>query len=137
MEGLGRVFNVVPIAAGADLYVGECSAVTYVCTGSDTFTVQEHQSNGGAGQDLDVVTYWYTTTSTAGAAAWTKSATQTADAAVVSGGAVAIAITIHTTSLSDGYDYLSCTPSGSGLVTAILHDLTVQRDPTNLRVLAA
>lgn len=135
MEGLGRLFNVVPIADTADLFVGDCDAVTYICTGNDTFTVQEHQTNGGSGTNLAVITQKYTNSSTAGAAAWVE-ATQAAGAAVtISSGAVAF--TVHTDQLSDGYDYLSCTASSAGLVTAILHDLNVQRAPANLRILAA
>src|SRR5260221_12596619 len=34
MEGLGRIYNVVPIAAGVGISLKHCSGITFVCTNS-------------------------------------------------------------------------------------------------------
>ena len=47
------------------------------------------------------------------------------------------AFEVLTSMLSDPSDYLKVSVGGSGLVTAILHDLTVQRKPANLEILGA
>ncbi|WP_322501820.1 hypothetical protein TR631_33860 [Streptomyces rochei] len=131
MEGLGRTFNVVPTADGVEVNCRDTSAVTFVCVGADTYTVQEAQDAAGTGaRNLAVITHYYENASAAGANAWTK-ATQAAGAAVTTAAAVAV-IEVSTKSLADGYTHLKCSSTATGLVTAITHDLTVQRDPRNL-----
>ena len=135
-EALGHLFNVVPLADGVEIDVRNVSAVTFVCTGNDTFTVEESTADDGTGaQDLDVVDRYYTNTSTAGGAAWVL-ATQTADADVTIGSGSAV-FTVDVNAMSDGFDYLECTSASSGTVAAILHGLAVQRAPQNLPQLAA
>ncbi len=43
----------------------------------------------------------------------------------------AMAITVHASQLSDGYDQVQVEVDG-GILVAIIHDLTVQRAPANL-----
>jgi len=139
MEGLGRNFNVVPTAAGVEVSLVDASSVTFVCTGAnaETFTVAEATDAAGAGaQTLAVVTHYYKNTSAAGAAAWVREPAvleQAATGVVTTTTAHPVAvIEVDATSLSSGFDYVRVTPSASGLVRAILHDLTVQRTPQNL-----
>ena len=151
MEGLGRLFNVMPIAAGVAINLNQCSAVTFVCTGNDTFTLTVGATFGGSyvtppttaiGGGL--IRNYYTTT-TAGTAAWTKTQGYASGSyvnAVTIGSGVA-AFTIYGTDLDvqaiggTNYQYVKCSVGASGLVTAILHDLTVQRTPANLEILSA
>lgn len=136
MEGLGRLFNVVPTADNVEVNVQNCSAVTFICVGADTYTVQEATSAAGAGaRDLDVIDRYYASTSAAGAAAWTVTE-RAADAAVVVASGI-VALHVDVKSLSDGYTYLRCASSAAGLVIAITHDLNVQRSPVNLPAPAA
>jgi hypothetical protein len=131
MEGLGRLFNVVPTADAVEVAVKDASAVTFICVGADTYTVKEATDAAGAGvQNLAVVTRYYTCTSAAGAAAWVL-ATQAAGAAITIAGGIA-AIHVDVKAISAGYDYLRCDSTAAGLVVAITHDLAVQRDPANL-----
>ena len=137
MDGLGRVFNVIAVADGVNVDLTNASAVTFVCylDAGDTFTVQEHVGAAGAGQDLDVVDHYYTSSGVGGA--WAKQ-TQTADAAVVISGATnldAAVFTVLASSLSDTYTHVDCTSTSTGTVVAILHDLSVQRAPENLAAL--
>lgn len=138
MEALGRVIDVVPIASGAYLSMKNASGVTFVCTGADTFTVREAKDASGTSvQNIgNVITHYYQNTSTVGAAAWTKQ-TQAAGAAVTQAGAYTTVIEIFASQLDDQFDYIYCHAAAAGLVTAILHDLTVQRSPANLAILAA
>ena len=48
MEGLGRVFNVVPIAAGKAVSLKAAAGVTFICTGNDTFTITVSDTFGGS-----------------------------------------------------------------------------------------
>lgn len=137
MEALGRVVNVVPIAAGVALSMKECGGIAFVVTGSDTFTFTVSDSYGGSYTSPGtVIDHWYKSTSTAGAALWTKVAITAADA-VATGGAYAGVIHFHNVFLPDPDCYVKLTASGSGLVTAIMYDLNYQRDPVRLTIPAA
>ncbi|QIP87630.1 hypothetical protein GLX30_30420 [Streptomyces sp. Tu 2975] len=138
MDGLGRVFNTIPVADGVLVPLKDASAVSFICylAAGDTFTVQEAQDAAGTGAaDLDVVDHYYTSDGVGGV--WTER-TQTADAAVTIAGTAgldAAVFTINASSLSDGFTHVKCTSTSTGTVTAVLHDLTVQRAPQNLPAL--
>lgn len=137
MEGLGRVFNVVPIAAGRAVSLKDATAVTFVCTGADTFTITSSDSFGGTyASPGNIVDHYYQQAGTNGAAAWTKQ-TQTASNAVTQAGAYTTVITVNAASLPDGDTHVKCSAGSTGLVHAITHDLTVQRAPANLPALSA
>jgi hypothetical protein len=135
MEGLGRVFDVVPIAAGQILKMRNASSVTFVCTGADTFTVTVGTSHAAAATDPgNIINHYYQRADTNGTNAWTKQ-TQAADNAVIQASADTTVFTVFTSQFSDPNKYIKCTPSASGLVMAIFHDLVVQRAPANLEIL--
>lgn len=135
MEALGRVCNVIPIAAGKALSLRQASGVMFVCTGNDTFTLQAASSFAGSYSNLAVITRYYTSTATDGTAAWVAH-TQNAAATVTqtSGSTV---FHVLTSQLSDPNDYLEVNVGASGLVEAFVYDLTVQRKPANLLKLGA
>ncbi|KUN03150.1 hypothetical protein AQI95_24645 [Streptomyces yokosukanensis] len=136
MYGLGRVFNVIPIAAGNAFKMRGASAVTFVCTGNDTFTVTASSSFGGSySSPGNIVTRKQTCTATNGTAAWVE-ATQAASNAVTSASGTVV-FSVLTSQLADPNDYVKVSVGGSGLVTAILHDLVVARKPANLEVLGS
>src|SRR6266496_2272967 len=136
MDGLGRLFNVVPIAAGAGLKLKDCSAVTFVCTGADTFSLTIATSFAGtyrAGSFFTPawapITRLYKSTSTGGTAAWTRTNITAADNTGAQTNVTAF--TLYGSQLPDPYNYVKCSVGASGLVAAIFHDLTVQRKPEN------
>jgi hypothetical protein len=166
MEALGRLFNVIPVAAGAPFKCRGASSYTFVAyngTGSTTTTVtlQAASSFGGSYSNLYAIKNIYTTTALNGTAAWTKQTaypyTSAPWATGGSGGsagpiasftfnnsgqnfptAVCCAFTVFTSEFSDPTDYLECNITGSGgLVIAIPCDLTVQRNPANLEIQGA
>jgi hypothetical protein len=135
MDGLGRVFNIVPTADNVEVDMTEASAVTFVCVGADTYTVQDASDAAGTGAaNLAVIDHYYTNTSAAGANAWAR-VPQAVAASFVLAAAVAV-FTVDATQLRDGFKYLRCASTAAGLVYAILHDLEVQRAPQNLKAAA-
>jgi hypothetical protein len=134
MKGLGRLFNVIPTADTVRINLEDAAAVTFVCTGDEAYTLQEAQTLAGAGQDLDVVDRFYKGAAV-GVGTWTL-VEQTADAVVDPNGVAVAIFTVDAVSLSDGYKYVDVTAASTGLVTAIVHDLVVQRDPANLPALS-
>lgn len=137
MEALGRLINVAPIVDGAALSLKYSEAVTFVCTGADTYTITVADTFAGSyATPGSIITQYYQSTATNGTAAWTK-VTQAASNAVVQAGAYTTVIHVPATSLPDGKVYIKCTSTSSGLVMAVTHDLHVQRTPANLPILGA
>lgn len=142
-SGLGRVFDVVPIASGNAFTLVNANAVSFICTGADTFTLTVATSFGGTYRaynyftpNFTPFTYYYQAAATNGTAAWTRQ-TQAAASSVTQAGAYTTVIPLFATQLPDGYMYVKMTASVAGLVTAVLHDLSVARTPANLKILGA
>lgn len=143
MEQLGRSFNVVPIAASQALSLKGVVGVTFVTTGSDTFTLASSAAFGSGFANLTIPVPTtsiggvnvYKNAQTNGTAAWVLDNTLISGATIVT--TVATAFFISGVMLPDGKTYVKLTPSGAGLVTAILGDLTVKRTPPNLAIVGA
>ncbi len=152
--GLGRVLDVVPIAAGQAFSMANANAVDFVCTGdgsTSVFTLTIATSFGGTYRAFNFFTpnftpftYYYGNTATNGTAGWTRVTMAAAASAVTQGAGTpsgtytTTVIPLFSTQLPDGYNYVKLTNSGgAGLVTAILHDLSVARKPANLQILGA
>ena len=136
MVGLGRAFDIVPIAAGVGLAFRDTSAISFVCTGNDTFTLTAASSFGGSySSPGNIITLKYTNTATNGTAAWVKATQAASNAVTISSGAVLF--TVYTSQLSDPTNYVKVSVAASGLVTAVYHDLVVQRTPANLQIRSA
>lgn len=135
MEGLGRVFNIIPTADAVYVDMTKCSAVTFVCVGADTYTLNEAKTiGGGSAQNLLKWDHWYTNAGAVGVTAWVEASDATpAAAAIIAANAV---LTVGADDLSDGFTHVDMVSTGAGLVYAITHDLVVQRDPANLPVVS-
>ena len=153
MRGLGRVFDVVTTDAGANtlkVSMKNCSGVGIlaVCTttASSTLTIKAAKTYGATYYAAGITTYpskYYTRVST-GAAAWTDGsagASTVASTGVVTIAGATITDAYYTdflcSYLADGYDYLEVVGSADLWVTLIPYDLTVQRTPVNLAIVAA
>lgn len=132
MEGLGRIFNVVPTADGVELNLRDYGGVTFFCVGADTYTIQESTSAAGAGaQDLDSAgAHYFTNSGAVGATEWVEVTDETPDAAIVV--AANAAVYVGADMLSAGFSYIECTSTAAGLVVAVLHELKQQRNPALL-----
>lgn len=141
MEGLGRVFNVIPIAAGRGIALQGAAAITFVTTASDTFTLTTAATFAGS-YTAGIATLVgkinvYKSAATNGSAVWALDNTLISTNTIVSGGAITTCFTIGAPMLPDLGKYVKLSVGGSGLVTAILHDLFPQRTPPNLAILSA
>ena len=124
MEGLGRLFNVVPVAAGVSVSLKEASGVTFVAYGAaEAFTLTSSPTAAGTQTDLAAIDRYQLTTSDAGAAAWAEQ-TQAAAATITLGAAGdAAAFYVDAGDLPAGAEYVRLSHTTAGLVVAILHDL--------------
>lgn len=132
MEALGRICNVIPIAAANAFSLKQASGAMIVCTGNDTFTLNKSSSFGGSYTALSVITRYYTNTATNGTAVW-AAATQAAGSTVTQSSGTTV-FHVLTSQLADPNDYLKITVGASGLVAVVLYDLAVQRKPANLTI---
>ncbi len=134
IEGLGRLYNIVPIAAGTLISVKDAAGIEFCVTGNDTFTLASAATYNGTTTNLAVITDYFTCTSTSGGAKW-AAATQAASAslAITSGAAL---FYVDAAALPSNAEYLEVSVAASGLVSAIVINLLVQRAPANLRQLS-
>lgn len=136
IEQLGRVFNCVPIAAGAAVSLKDCQGYTFICTGADTFTVTSASSFGGAyASPGSIITRKQTNTATNGTAKWVQATQAAGNAVTIAAGAVAFYIDAN--DLPSGNTYVKVSVGATGLVVAVAGDLLVQRDAGSLAALSA
>lgn len=140
-KGLGKAFNVIPVATGVHISLKNASGVTFVFyeDGGAQNAVFKQSIGGASEATLSVVNELWASSGVAGAV-WTNETTD-ASAALSNNSTVVkkdttlfdcMAIYIGADELDDGYDSVECTIDGAGLCIAIVHDLTVQRAPENL-----
>ncbi|MET8987754.1 hypothetical protein ABZW49_20095 [Nonomuraea wenchangensis] len=134
MKALGRVLNVVPAASGVGIKLTNATAVTYVTyedDGTTIATITQRDSTGVKSEiALDCDVYPHKAPGTGGT--WTAMSEQ--DDTLALGADTtndAMCFTIDAAQLAAGYDSVEVTVDG-GICVAILHDLTVQRKPSNL-----
>lgn len=136
MDGLGRVFNVLPVANGVYVSLKLARGVAFVGTNvaGDTWTLTEARDAAGTGAQVLATIDRYYVSATVGSV-WQQLA-QAAGSAVVSSAAQdVVVIPVFGQELSDGYTHVKLTATGAGTVVALQHDLTVQRKPANLPAL--
>lgn len=142
MEALGRQFNVQSAMDGLWVNLRDCAGVTFIGylggAAGDTYTLQQATDAAGTGAtNLATVTRWFTNTGN-GTDAWVLH-TQAAAATVVAAATAAeqnVAVQVDVEKLADGFKFVKLTSTGAGTVTAITHDLKVQRKPSNLAAMA-
>lgn len=142
-HALGREFNVLSLGDGKYVNLTAAGGVAFACylaaAAGDTYTLTEAKDSGGTGaQVLAAITDYYTCTGD-GTDAWVHK-TQAAGSTMVTAAAAAqnaAVVEVEATQLSAGYKYVKLASTGSGLVTGIVRDLNVQRDPANLPKISA
>lgn len=136
MEQIGRLFNPVPIAAGAGLSLKDAEGITFICTGADTFTLTAAATFGGSYTSPgNIITRKLTCTATNGTAKWVNATQSASNAVTIASGAVAFYV--DGADLPAGQAYVKVSVAASGLVIAVLGDLLVQRDPASLAAIGA
>lgn len=147
MAGLGRVMNIVHDASGNMFSMDDASAVTFFvkASGASSLAIVAAKTFGGStttwttGNGFGQTGFWHQTTAAAGTAAWTKQTSVWTTNSIALGGTSGYvsAISIYTSQFADGFQYIQATGTNTSTVIAVLHDLTVQRTPANLRILGA
>jgi hypothetical protein len=154
MEGLGRLFNVIPnINSNTKFKVRGASAVTIVVTGATAVVTlaQDSTFGGSFATAAAVIKNVYWSTAADGTVAWSKLTYVNGTAPFGSGPlstythgtttglttAVMSAFTVFTSEFSDPNSYLKVTMTGSGVCQVLHHDLVHQRAPANLEVMAS
>ena len=132
MRGLGRVFNVIPAASGVHIPLKDADAISFVTYEDDGTTIATIKSSidGASEAALDCDVYPHKAPGVGGT--WTAMAEQ--DDTLALGGDTTndcMVFTINATQLPDGHNCVEVTVDG-GICVAILHDLKVQRKPSNL-----
>ena len=141
MKGLGKDFNVIPVATGKHISLKNASGVTFVCYedgGAQAIQVMESIA-GASEQLLATVTELYASNGIGGV--FTRETTD-ANGALGTGDAEMVkkdttlfdcaVFYIGADELSDGFDSIEVTIDGAGICAAIVHGLKVQRAPQNL-----
>lgn len=137
MEGLGRVFNVIPVAAGKSVSLKDAQGVTFICYGAnEVFTLKSQPTAGGSATNLATITRYQDEATVDGASQWTEQ-TQAAAATITPASSHGVAFYVDAGDLPSGADYVEVVHTSTGLVIAIVHDLLVERDPANLAALNA
>lgn len=139
MHGLGRVFNVIFAASGVAIPLTRSAAVSFVHsqggTGTATLTLTQVDSTGVLGEVATPAAAnddgYYVGPDVGGG--WTFKARTSANVYTLGGATDDTGVvTVHGSLLTQGYDSVKGTASAGSLV-AIIHDLLVQRKPSNLR----
>jgi hypothetical protein len=136
MEGLGRLFDVVPVASGKHIRLRHADAVTFVIyeDGGATSIVVRESIEGASEQTLAIFTRRITSNGVGTAQVWTER-TQTASATITKTDDTeqdCVVITVTGPMLSAGFDCVEVTVD-AGQCIAILH-LAVQAAPSRLPV---
>ena len=145
--GLGRVFNTVYSASAVSVPVTNGTAVSYMSfldAGTQALTFTQTDSKGiNSPIALNLFTFGGTAPANGGQSliyagpnaggTWTLKA-PTAAAVFTNADATndVVVITVRAEQLADGYDSVVCT-AATGTCVAVLHDLLVQRRPSNLK----
>jgi hypothetical protein len=141
MEGLGRLFNVVQPATGVYVSLKDATGVTFEgleVDGATAVTITFSTDAAGTSTATpDIVDHWYERSSDQNSGKWvakTQAASETFHPTDGTGDHWAVYVPAD--ACPAGMPYVKATADG-GTVTAILHDLAVQRKPSNLRSVTA
>lgn len=144
-DGLGRVFNVIAAASTVEIPITKATAISFLHieggTGTATLSFEQVDSTGvnsdadlniGTGNDPANLGSRYFIGPDAGGT-WTAKAATDANTFTLGGATNDTGVvTVRAEQLADGYDSVKATAS-AGTLVAIIHDLSVQRKPSNLQ----
>ena len=144
-EGLGRLFDVetnISRNTGNSKCVSlkDYGGVTFICWvpggGNDTFIVLSSAKSvaaSGSFVAFNPISRYYSKALDDGTTVWTDSGDLTANLGTINPLSGQVAFYIGADDLPAGNSYVQVTPGTSGIVTAIMHDPVVQRNPKYLR----
>ena len=141
-EGLGRLFDVEPAVSQHSgtvdaVSLKDAAGVTFVCwvvgSGGDTFIVKQSGTHNGTFTAFAPISRYYTKATQDGTSQWVDSGDLASNIGTVTIGSGSVAFYVGADDLPAGSCYVEVVPGTSGVVTAVLQDLVVQRNPKYLR----
>jgi hypothetical protein len=144
-EGLGRLFDVEPAistyhATTDCINLKDAAGVTFICwvpaSGADTFIVKASTKSvaaSGSFTAFNPITRYYNKATQDGTSQWTDSGDLASNVGTIVLASGSVAFYVGADDLPAGDSYVQVVPGTSGIVTAILHDLEIQRNPKYLR----
>lgn len=136
IEALGRLYNIVPSAAGVSISLKNTSGVTFVvsATAAAVITVNSQPSAGGTATACAAISRYYTTTAANGSAPWTATDQSSSPSSTVNVAAGSVvAFYVDAAALPAGAAYAEAVvTSGTATVIAVLSDLAQPEDPSRL-----
>jgi hypothetical protein len=142
-EALGRLNNVHYPADDVYVSLVDAAGVTfygYEVDGATVFLVTfSSDAAGSATATPDVIDHYYGRSADVSGGVWHRTAVSPASETFTAADTTEdlVAIEITAAMCPDGKPYVKCAADGSGIVFAVLHDLTFQRAPQNLRSITA
>lgn len=141
-EGLGRLYDCEPAIsqhAGTVNAVSlkDAGGVEFHCwvvgSGGDTFIVKQSGTHNGTFTAFNPITRYYTKATLDGTTQWVDSGDLTSNLGTITIGSGQVSFYVGADDLPAGSCYVEVVPGTSGIVTAVLVDLEVQRNPKYLR----
>jgi hypothetical protein len=144
-EGLGRLFDVetnISRNTGNTKCVSlkDYGGVTFIvwvpAGGQDVFIVKSSSASvaaSGSYTAFNPITRYYSKALDDGTTQWTDSGDLTANLGTITALSGQVAFYVGADDLPAGNSYVQVVPGTSGIVTAIMHDPVVQRNPKYLR----
>lgn len=115
----------------------DAAGVTFICWGvaqaGDTFIVKQSGTHNGVFTAFNPITRYYTKATQDGTSVWVDSGDLASNLGTITIGSGSVAFYVGADDLPAGSCYVEVVPGTSGIVTAILQDLAVQRNPKYLR----
>jgi len=141
-EALGRLYNVIQPASGTYVSLQNAAGVSFSgfeVDGATQFQLTFAADAAGTGAVTpNVIDHYYGRSADQASGVWHKT-TMSAGSLVTAADVTEDQVIIEVLSgmCPDGKPYVKCTADGAGVVTAILHDLALQRAPQNLASVTA
>jgi hypothetical protein len=138
-EGLGRIYNLVSPADDVYVSLRDAHGVTFLVhevDGASVVLITFAADAAGTGSVTpDVVDHYYGKSNDTASGVWHRTAVSPASETFTKADATedTVAVEISAMQCPDGKPWVKCAVDGSGVVTAVLHDLAIQRTPENLR----
>lgn len=142
-EALGRIINVIHPADDVYVSLADAAGVTFSIfevDGATSVTITFSDDAAGTTTSTpDVVDHIYGRSNDQSSGVWHRTAVSPASETFTAADTTEdhVIVEILASMCPDGKPYVKATADGSAIVTAILHDLAVQRTPANLRSVTA
>lgn len=141
-EGLGRVFNAIAPASGTWINLADAAGVSFLCfevDGATVLTLSFAADAAGTGAVTPaVIDHYYGLSADVQQGRWHRTSQALSNVVNKADGTEDfVCIEVLSNMCPAGKPWVRLTGDGASTVTAVLHDLNIQRAPQNLRSVTA